>query len=349
MRSLFITILFCAYASILSAQIPDSLDNLVYKVNAGWKYLPNETYRQFTFTGKGNSFCVVTIYQARPSSGNKNVDFNSEWTERVENNFTVFTLAAPKQLKSKSGSTFQRLGAKAVDKQGNNFYVQLNVFDCNTAIQSVLVISATQKQLQQYDSSWQGLITRVKKDRIAPNPPSVSTSAATSSTGSTARSAINGSWHKSSSSPSAYTNGVLTNLAYSGYTKGEYNFNNDGTYTFQGESWSGNFNSNEYRLLDEKGTFTLSGNQLSVVPTNALYREVDRDGKLKRSEKLSLAKRTYTWKTHYYEGLNETALVLAAGKENQIDGGFSSSEAFPKSFIYSPGKKLEFRFLPYKP
>lgn len=327
---------------ISSAQTKDSLDNLVFALNNEWKPSHSESYKQFTCFGKNKSFCQLTIYKAQPSSGNKTLDFETEWKELIEKNFSVFTLASPSVLKSSKGVFYQRLGAKAVAKDGSKYYVQLNVYDCGNAIQSVIAVSGTQKQLQQYDSTWQKLISSVKKNTIT-------TSVITNTPGTLpADKTIVGTWHKSSGSPTAYTNGVLTNLAYSGYAKGEYNFQADGTYTFQGESWSGYYNSTEFRLTDEKGSFTVNGNTLQLHPLKSLYRVVNSEGVLKSSQNLPLDKRTYTWKTHYYEGLNETSLILTAKKENPVDGGFSSSEIFPSSFIYDPGKKLEFRFLPYK-
>ena len=138
---------------------------------------------------------------------------------------------------------------------------------------------------------------------------------------------------------------MLTNLAYSGYTKGEYNFKADGTYNFQGESWGG---SSEFRLIDESGTYLVSDNKLSIMPSKSLYRVVDGDGKLKKSENIPLKKRNYSWQKYFYEGLDETHLILSGEKENAIDGGYSAVAQFPNSFDYSPGKKLEFRFLPLK-
>lgn len=328
--------------AFMQAQTKDSLDNIVFAVSNDWKPSHSESFRQYTFYGKDKSFCQLTIYKAQPSSGNKTIDFQNEWKELIEKNFSVFTLASPALLKNSKGASFQRLGAKAVGSDGNKYYVQLNVYDCGNSIQSVIAVSGTQKQLQQYDSSWQNLITGVKKNATGISN-AVTTNAITPSDKT-----IVGTWGKSSSSPSAYTNGVLTNLGYSGYTKGEYNFKADGNYTFQGESWSGYMNSTEYRLIDEKGSFTVNGNTLQLTPSKSLYRVVNGEGVLKSSQALPLDKRIYTWKTHYYEGLNETSLILTANKENAVDGGFSLSELFPNSFIYDPGKKLEFRFLPYK-
>jgi hypothetical protein len=531
MKKFIAFVFLIAVGHITKAQITDSLDNLIYTVSSDWKPSHSESYKQFTFYGKDKSFCRFAIYKAQPSSGNKTTDFENEWKALVEKNFSVFTLASPTVLKNNKGVSFQRLGAKAVGKDGNKYYVQLNVYDCGNAIQSVIAVSGNQKQLQQYDPLWQSLITGVRKNKMTPSSVTTVTSTSTepvapadktilgrwgktynpmlpytndqsinlafsgykrtqyifksdgtysfqgeawggkengykhrlknekeyglideagtyqitgkqltispaknmyrvvekdgkllrsetfplqkrtytwqryynpgmeenilvltadkenemdgefssfeaavsfpksygyslnknmfftflpldlsvaANTSTNIDTKLAGIWHKSSGSPSAYTNGVLTNLSYSGYTKGEYHFKTDGTYIFQGESWSGYYNSNEYRLIDEKGVFAVNGNQLNITPSASLYRVVDSDGNLKKSEKLSLDKRTYIWQTHYYEGLQETALVLTAKKENAIDGGFASSTQFPDSFIYSPGKKLEFRFQPYK-
>jgi hypothetical protein len=323
------------------AQTTDSVDNIVLKVPASWQVSRQQTFTQYTLFDKNiKSFCQLTIYQQQPSTNNKQKDFENEWKELIEKNFTMVTLVKPVAMKDKKGNSFLRYGASGVAGDGNKYFVQLNMYDCGASIQSVIAVSGTKEHLSRYDSLWQGLITKVKRQN---------TSTVNAANNNTAPAAIDakliGSWEKTSSSPSAYTNGVLTNPGYAGYTKGRYDFRQDGTYVFQSESSS---NSTEYRLIDEKGTYAISGNKLTISPSNSLYRVVDDKGKLKKSEKIPANKRTYTWQTHYFEGLQETALILGAGKENVIDGGFSVNEAFPNSFIYSPGKTIEFRFLPLK-
>lgn len=324
------------------AQTKDSLDNLVFAVSNDWKPSHSESYKQFTFYGKDKSFCQLTIFKAQPSSGNRTTDFQTEWKELVEKNFSVFTLASPTVINNKSVS-FQRLGAKAVGADGNKYYVQLNVFDCGSAVQSVIAVSGTQKQLQVYDSAWQKLIAGIKKN-IATAPTVVTTQSTPP-----ADKTIVGIWGKAASGPPQYDAlGNLVNLVDNGYNKGKYNLKSDGTYTFQGESWGGYFNSEEFHLTDEIGNYTVKGNQLVISPIHGIFRTVKRDGSVKKSQKLSLEKRIYTWQKHYYSGINETSLILTTDKENMVDGGYSQSELFPNSFIYSPDKVLEFRFLPYK-
>lgn len=336
----------------LSAQTVDSVDNIILRIGKQWEIKKEATFTLITyFDNPKKSFCQLAVYNAMPATKNKKQDFQTEWAELIEKNFTVFTLAQPATLKTKSGTAFQRLGAKATDKNGNPYYVQLNIYDCGNFYQSVVAVSTSQKQLQSYDSLWQGLITKINKNKSGSTQSNVTTTTTTapsidpSTTTTISSTELVGSWGKSASSPSAYTNGVLTNLGYAGYTKGQYTFHENGKYIFQGESFGG---SSEFRLIDENGTYSVKNNSLVINPVRSLYRVVDGDGKLKKSQEIPLTKRTYTWQKYFFEGLNETDLILTSTKENAIDGGFSSHSMFPNSFIYSPGNKLEFRFLPLK-
>src|SRR6185503_3193830 len=117
-----------------------------------------------------------------------------------------------------------------------------------------------------------------------------------------------GKWAKSASSPPQYQNGTLVNLVNAGYHKGQYEFKADGTYSFHGES---QFSSNDYGLTEEKGNYSVSGNQITLSPTSATIRKMDANGSLKKSENLPLSKRVYSWQLQYFEGINETNLVLS--------------------------------------
>jgi hypothetical protein len=320
--------------TVCIAQTKDSIDHIVFSVPKDWESLSTESYRQLTFHNKDKTFCQLVIYQTQPSSGNKQTDFNTEWKELIEKNFTVLTFASPLNLKTKKGSSFQRLGAKATDQNGNKYYVQLNVFDCGNSIQSVIAVSNTQKDLQRYDSLWQSLIINIKQNKAGS---SVTVNTPVSAEGKT----IVGKWAKSASSLPQYQNGVLVNLVNAGYHKGQYDFKANGTYTFHGES---QFSSNDFALTDEKGTYTVTGNQLNLSPASSYTRKVDLNGTLKKTEQLPLTKRTYRWALHYFEGIQETNLVLSAVAENMLDGGYGSSSQFPNSFLYSREFIPEWRF-----
>jgi len=325
------------------------IDNITLNIPASWKINKQSSYTQLIFQNdQQKNFCQATFYNAQPASGNKQKDFENEWKELVEKNFTVLSLATPATLKDKKGNSFQRLGAKGTDKSGKKYYVQLNVYDCGSAIQSVLAISNTQKDLEQYDQTWQSLITAVKK-QATPVVQNTSTNQSNNS--------IVNRWGKVYNPLVAYSNDNLVNQAFSGYKRSEYIFRADGTYTFQGENWGGKENNTklhlksekEYGLIDEIGTYQVNGNQITITPTKNVYRIVDKDGKLFRTETLGLGKRSYSWQTYYAVGMEETRLVLTATKENDIDGEFSTFEpavSYPNSFGYALNKKMFFKFLP---
>ena len=341
MKSLFFPFICLLQVHSLAQTAEHNVDNIYLKVPASWQMSKQATFTQFTLFDKNiKSFCQLVIYNQQPSSGNKLADFNKEWGDLVEKNFTMLVIVKPITMKDKLGNTFLRFGANGRATDGNKYYVQLNMYDCGSNIQSFLVTSGSKELLAKYDSLWQPLIVKVSKQTSG----MVSTQAANGNS-ATFNNTLAGTWHKSSSGPPQYVNGVLNNLAYSGYTKGQYTFNTNGTYVFQGELYNG---INEFGLTDEIGSWSVTGNQLSLTPSKSLYRAVDLDGKLKRTENISKAKRIYTWTTHYYEGIQETSLILTAKETNAVDGGFSDPGLFPNSFIYSPGARLEFRFLPNK-
>ena len=130
-------------------------------------------------------------------------------------------------------------------------------------------------------------------------------------------------------------------MVNSGYHKVQYDFKTDGTYTAHGES---QFSSNDFSITDENGTYTLKNDQLIISPSGGKIVKVDANRNIKKTETLNLSKRTYTWKTEYFSGINETDLVLSGVGENIIDGGFASNAQFPKSFLYSREFMPEWRF-----
>ncbi|MGB8192371.1 MAG: hypothetical protein WCF67_10655 [Chitinophagaceae bacterium] len=358
MRQLFFTVFAIFWTLLAYAQTVDSIDNIILKIPVSWQINKQASFTELKyFDSNKRGFCMLAVYNAVAAPGDKKAAFQTEWRELIEKNFSVSTTAGPVTLKTKSGNSFQRSGSDATDKGGNQYYVQLNVYDCGPTVQSIMAISNSRKQLELYDSLWQSLIVGIKKQKINPGTTTNTPSATTSAKLPPANVIFTARWGKSEAPIGAYSNDGLVNLAFSGYKRCEYNFKPDGTYTFQGENWGGQVNSQkfrlkndkEYGLIDEVGTFKVSGNQLVITPSKNVYRVVTKDGKVQRTESLGLQKRTYTWQTYYAIGMEETRLVLTASKPNTIDGDFSTYEpavSFPDSYCYVLGKKMFFTFQP---
>jgi len=158
---------------------------------------------------------------------------------------------------------------------------------------------------------------------------------------------IVGVWSKSASSPTGLAgtiDGTQKLMTNAGYYKGQYQFKPDGTYTFKAESWGGYLRSNEFWTTEENGSYLVGGDTLTVSPKSNKKTLRNREGVVQKSMNDPVEKVTYKWRLHYFEGLNETNLVLQAAKENSRDGGFSGNSNFPNSFLYSSTRNIEWRF-----
>ncbi len=343
MKRFLVLSIFTGFLSYVQAQVMDSVDNIILKIPASWKVDKNATFTQMTlFDKQKKSFCQLAVYQQQPASGDPRADFKKEWNDLVLVYFKTDAVINPVPMKSTKGAKYLSFGSVATNvADGKPYYVQLNMYDCGKAVQSIMMISGTRKLLQSFDSSWQSLIVAVKKNS------EYSTVASTSTTNpASIDKQLLGLWGKSQSSPPQYRNGVLVNLTNNGYYKSQYDLKADGTYSLHGESWGGQINSNELILIDESGTFEIKGDQFILSPLKSKATTVDRgNGNIKKTENLAAVKRVYSWQLYHFEGINETQLVLKANKENRFDGGFASNEAFPNSFLFSKQYKPEWKWL----
>lgn len=124
-----------------------------------------------------------------------------------------------------------------------------------------------------------------------------------------------------------------------GYDWREYYFNPDGTYQFLQKNISYLYQ-NEIVYAYEKGTYKLSGNQLSISPQSGTVESwskagSDKPGRLVKTEKRTLEKVVYTMSFHYFSGIQKTNLVLQYSKPTLRDGAFSNNASFKNSWLYS--------------
>lgn len=323
-------IMFCLLwpAMALHAQT-DSLDNIVFKLPNG--RIEQERTYMHAYVAIGRTVYELAAYQQQPASGRLTADFRKEWNEIVLAMFNVTVAARPVSRNNGKGISWLSFSAPATNKNnGGSFYVQLNVYDCGAYIQSVIVYTATKKDLLQFDSTYQALIADVKKNTNA---------VAAGPTNNTQP--FSGAWAKSASNFSGFDPGSI--ITDQGYYKGQYDFAPNGSYVFHGESWGGHMRSAHYLVIDENGTYTINGDQLILAPSKSVLKETNHEGVVRKTQNLSLEKRSYRWQLYYFEGLQEYNLVLSGVKENMIDGGFGSNELFPSSFLYSQKYKPEWK------
>jgi hypothetical protein len=130
----------------------------------------------------------------------------------------------------------------------------------------------------------------------------------------------------------------------------QYQFAADGTYRYHSEAWGGSFNANWRYIVDEKGTWTARGDQLTVSPKEVTGVVRDLAGNVQKKGGPALETVTYRFQTTYFSGLKETQLVLTPPKGTDRDGAFASNPSFPGSYLLRSSADYQpaFRFAPTK-
>lgn len=147
-----------------------------------------------------------------------------------------------------------------------------------------------------------------------------------------------GRWANSAADSGVFYTGVST-----GSVQRQYIFATNGTYTFHMEAWGGSFRPDDWIVINEFGNYRVEGSKLTVNPTAA--HGVLRDKKhIRKTLPVRLEKVTYTWQLHYFEGMQETNLVLTPPAKTVRDGEFAINGLFPTSYLMSEKYQPEWTF-----
>lgn len=126
-----------------------------------------------------------------------------------------------------------------------------------------------------------------------------------------------------------------------GHMRLRYTFNADGSYSFKAER---NLTAQRWWTTEESGTYTVTGDSLTITPKVSKATLRDLNGVVKETRANPLEKVTYKWTTHFFEGIGETNLVLEPPQATARDGILGNNSRFPKAYLYTQGDKLEWRF-----
>jgi hypothetical protein len=148
--------------------------------------------------------------------------------------------------------------------------------------------------------------------------------------------ALIGTWTAASS-----TSSVGSLAPNFGSMRLRYIFNANGTYTFKSER---KFSSQRWWTTEESGTFSVNGDSLTISPRVSKGTLRNLDGVVQETRANALEKVTYKWTTHYFEGIQETNLVLEPPQATNRDGILGGNSLFPRAYLYTPGDRLEWRY-----
>lgn len=126
-----------------------------------------------------------------------------------------------------------------------------------------------------------------------------------------------------------------------GHMRLRYIFNADGTYSFKAERM---FSAQRWWTTEETGTFSVNGDSLTITPKTSKATLRNLNGVVQETRANPLEKATYKWTTHYFEGIQETNLVLEPPKSTNRDGILGANSLFPRAYLYGQGDRHEWRF-----
>lgn len=327
------TFFLTGFVSVMSctgyAQQKHIFDVASYFIPKGWQQKQNDGSVQLLATdNKTGIYAMAIITKATPSDMSASENFNTKWKTTITDQIQLDEALTMQPASSGNGWEIETGGAAFTDNGVKGKIALLSATGGGRTVSVVIIYNSNQ-----YDEALSEFLNSLELSKIPGNAPgNLPAPASANRVQSPDANNINiaGTWINRSSS-----NGPGT----SGYIENEYIFNTDGTYSFYSKLWSQSVSN--LILKKEKGTFIVSGKQITVVPATSVTEGwskkngIDEFGKLLSSTKNSLEKTTYQFTKFYFEGIKEWNLVLQADKPTKRDGPFSSNTSFSNAWYYA--------------
>ena len=331
MKTISTIILFSIISNAVFAQSRDSFDLVIYAVPKGWKkeVKPNSS-TTYTFTNQQKkTYCQIIILQSADSKGGINEDFESEWEGLIVKSYKVTDTPQMTEASSYNGWTVQA-GMAQFSFNNDNAVAMLTTMNGYSKTVSIVTVTNSQDYLTSIQSFLESVEMKVPD-----------TSAKTTTENNVSVSSIIGMWGIAESGSQRYDDykNAYASSNY-GYINSQYTFNENGTYTFYKKTFKMVFD--RILLTKENGTYTISGNQITIIPEKSVIEawskknNIDEWGKLLTTEKRKLEKVTYQFAKHYFSGIQEWNLVLQAAAPTERDGPYSGNGTFKNAWLYGP-------------
>ncbi len=326
---LFFSVLVLTIGSF--AQTAETFDIATFTPPSGWSKQVKTGAVVFT-TGneQKGTFAIVTLYRSGESSGSAKSDFENDWQEFIAGQLGVKTKPQMEPAKKIEGWELIGGGAAFENELGPTV-VMLNTFSGYGRSFSFAAVFNSQDAVPAIE----GFIASIKLRK-----PEIGAAAAPSSN-SDANTAILGTWLAGASGTQRYDDYKNPHSVNDyGYSKAQYTFNSNGTYSFHSKTFRMTFD--KILLVRENGTYLISGNQVTVIPQKSVIEAwskkdgTDKWGRRLASQNRTLEKVTYQFTRHYFSGIQLWNLVLQTERATERDGPFSSNTTFSNAWYYAP-------------
>jgi len=325
--------LLCLIICLLSffvsslAQTSDTFDIATFQAPDGWKKQNKEGVVFFSTTNQQKgTYALITLYGHGESSGNAKSDFEADWQQFVVGQFGVKSKPEMEPAKNADGWQIVSGGATFENEQGTAALI-LSTFSGYGKKFSLAAIFNSQESVPAIEAFISSIKLRKPETSSRPAP-------ATNNTNTS----ILGTWGQNLGAHMTYGDPVAAGMA--GYSKDQYTFNANGTYTFVSKTFRMAYD--KILLVRENGTYEINGSSLFIKPQKSVIQAWsklnggDKFGRLLTSQNRKLETVTYRFTRHYFSGIDQWQLVLQADQQTERDGPFSTLTLFPNAWYYKP-------------
>lgn len=299
-------------------------DIVTYIPPAGWT--ENQADDNISYSRiEGANWAQIAIYHHRVSNGDIKPDFDRDWNELVAANRSI---ASPERTAPQtSGSWSVMSGSGVWQYNGANVTSVLTVYSGKNSCVAILCNTVAQSYLKVYQSLIGSIVLDAKADAEGMDA------------GATAGPALTGRiWEGTSLERTGFGNMQMNTGGFFAY---QYSFKADGTYRFVNVNASSFVNTKS--LNYETGTWSVSGDQLTITPVKGANEEWSKNGKTSngnsdvsnrrineswnkkiRSAARKLEKYTYTFRIEYVQGNKANALILQRSGPTVREGSGSN-------------------------
>ena len=324
---LLLAICFLSFFVSSSAQISDTFDMATFQPPPGWKKQTKDGVVIFsTLNEQKGTYAMITLYGSGESSGNAKSDFNSDWQQFVVGQLGITGSPQIEPVRNIDGWAIVTGGTTFQNEQGTSAII-LSTYSGNGKTFSATAIFNSQDNLRTIEAFAASIKLRKPETRPQPTP------ASNDSAGS-----ILGTWGKSAGAHMSYGDPVAAGMA--GYSKDQYTFNADGTYTFVSKTFRMSFD--KLLLIKENGSYETRGDTITISPKKSVIEAWSKRnggdgwGRLLTTQNRTLETVTYRFTKHYFPGIQVWNLVLQADRDTQRDGPFSNNTTFNNAWYYAP-------------